>query len=167
MFSGSVGNTDGRDAGGDRQAQPQRGPRAVRTVQPPGESILGIAGNVNVTEIQELVGELFGGWVDQPSATACDGPAWSSPRPYPPGGDTDADRHRLPQRPVSRPRLLSGVGGGRRAVGRHEFPAVHRGPRAARPVLQRVRVATTRCAIRRRCCATPARAPSGPRRRST
>ncbi|MCY2962459.1 MAG: pitrilysin family protein, partial [Planctomycetota bacterium] len=40
----------------------------------PGATILGIAGNVNVSEIQELVGELFGGWSDQPATSWHDGP---------------------------------------------------------------------------------------------
>ena len=69
--------------------------------------------------------------------------------------------------PYRASRLLPGLGRGGRAERRHERPAVHRGPRAPRPVLQRLRHATTRCATAAPCSATPAPAPSGPRKRWT
>ncbi len=112
--------------------------------------------------------ELFGNWKPQ---------AGSRPlRPRPAGAKRDHISLDSAQtqigiaydtRPLSRSRLLRGVGGGERAFRRDELAALHRGPRTARAVLLGARQPRAACATRPASCAMPAPRPTGLRKRST
>ena len=124
-------------------------------------------GAIDWPQLRDQVGELFGDWqpLDAPNLPL--GERMRASRTLAARIESDANRHRLRQHSVSPSRLFSGLGRRRRAQRRHELAAVHRSPREARPVLQRLRLATTRCAIGAACCAMPAPPPSARRKRST
>ena len=161
----------GRPAQGDQQAIEATTiddirPLLRRCYRPNG-TILGVAGRVDWQQLKDLVGELLGDWPPGGDDAIAESPGRRRYEHLPHDSHQTQIGIAYPSVPYRASRLLPGLGRGGRAQRRHERPAVHRGPRAPRPVLQRLRHATTRSGTAAPSSATPAPAPTAPRRRST
>ena len=106
----------------------------------PNGTILGVAGRFDWEQLKEHVGQLLGDWRGCRGAATGDGRDRRDRDASAARVEPDPDRDRLSERALSPPRLFPGVGCGGRVERRDEFAAVHRGPRAAGALLQRLRV---------------------------
>ena len=133
----------------------------------PNGTILGVAGRFDWPRLKDLVGELFGDWPPGQPDAIDESPAAGRYQHLPYDSQQTQIGIAYDSVPYRASRLFPGVGRGGRAERRHERPAVHRGPRAPRPVLQRLRHAPHACWTAAPCSATPAPAPIAPSRRWT
>ena len=131
----------------------------------PNGTILGVAGRVDWPRLKESVGELLGDWPAGGDDPIEETPCCRRYKHLPHDSQQTQIGVAYASVPYRASRLFSGVGLGRRVERRDELPAVHRGPRAPRPVLQRLRQPAHALASRRRVLLLPAPAPSGPKRR--
>ena len=159
----SPGTTEGVAALTPEDLRRVPGRRSYR----PNGAILGVAGAIDWPRLRDAVGRLFGDWTATARPARRGTARRPAPRSHPPRDPADPDRAGLSRGDRRQPRLLPGPrrrgDPGRLFLG----PAVHRGPREARPVLLGLRQLTRASAIEPPCSATPAPRPTGPSRRST
>ena len=77
----------------------------------PNGTILGVAGRVDWEPLVDLVGQLLGDWQPQPAPTIVEAARGGEIPPRRLRREADADRHRLPQRPLPRTPIISRRGG--------------------------------------------------------
>ena len=128
----------------------------------PNGTILGVAGRVDWQRLKDAVGELLGDW-----PAGGDDPIVETPRPcryehLPYDSQQTHIGVAYASVPYRHPDYFQAWGRGR-VERRHERPAVYRGPRAPRPVLQRSCLPAHALASRRGVLLLPAPAPSGAR----